>query len=299
VLYTFHRCVHSTGWQLVGRLGSYSVVPSRAFQNELGEQAPVGCRNPAGLSADCSSEIFKRSRQTELMLGLISMWQRWLTSYSKSSSRCLAYCPHLCPQIAARRPSSDVARQSLCSGSLAGWKTMAYIILEVIFKMSCLLSPSAGVKFADVPTQSWPSSGCFPRWIDNSAWVDWVLYTFHRCVHLTDLQLVGRLGSYSVCPRLRSKTLGVQAPVGCWNPAGLSADCSSEIFKRRRHTELMLGHLHFGNDSIYFPSIRAPLCWAVSNILDMWRMLGRSLINGGLVVGAIIKSKLAVPSRAF
>ena len=190
----------------MGRLGSYSVVPSRAFQNELGEQAPVGCRNPAGLSADCSSEIFKRSRQTELMLGLISMWQRWLTSYSKSSSRCLAYCPHLCPQIAARRPSSDVARQSLCSGSLAGWKTMAYIILEVIFKMSCLLSPSAGVKFADVPTQSWPSSGCFPRWIDNSAWVDWVLYTFHRCVHSTDLQLVGRLGSYSVCPRLRSRT---------------------------------------------------------------------------------------------
>jgi ribulose-bisphosphate carboxylase large chain len=54
----------------------------------------------------------------------------------------------------------------------------------------------------------------------------------------------------------------------------------------------MLGHLHFGNDSIYFPSIRAPLCWAVTNILDMWRMLGRSLINGGLVVGTIIKSKL-------
>ena len=120
-------------------------------------------------------------------------------------------------------------------------ETMAYIILEVIFKMFCLLSPSAGVKFADVPTQCWPSSGCFPRWIDNSAWVDWVLYTFHRCVHSTDLQLVGRLGSYSVCPRLRSKTLGVQAPVGCWNPAGLSADCSSEIFKRRRRTELMLG----------------------------------------------------------
>jgi hypothetical protein len=85
-------------------------------------------------------------------------------------------------------------------------ETMAYIILEVIFKMFCLLSPSAGVKFADVPTQCWPSSGCFPRWIDNSAWVDWVLYTFHRCVHSTDLQLVGRLGSYSVCPRLRSRT---------------------------------------------------------------------------------------------
>ena len=36
-----------------------------------------------------------------------------------------------------------------------------------------------------------------------------------------------------------------------------------------------------------------------TNILDMWRMLGRSLINGVVVVGTIIKSKLGLQPKPF
>ena len=32
--------------------------------------------------------------------------------------------------------------------------------------------------------------------------------------------------------------LGVQAPVGFWDPLGLSADGDTEVFKRRREVEL-------------------------------------------------------------
>jgi len=37
--------------------------------------------------------------------------------------------------------------------------------------------------------------------------------------------------------------LGVQAPVGFWDPAGLSSDGSVENFKRRRQTELKHGRI--------------------------------------------------------
>ena len=37
--------------------------------------------------------------------------------------------------------------------------------------------------------------------------------------------------------------LGVQAPVGFWDPAGLAADGSVENFKRRRQTEVKHGRI--------------------------------------------------------
>ena len=45
----------------------------RAFENELGVQAPTGFWDPAGFTADGSVENFKRRRQTELKHGRISM----------------------------------------------------------------------------------------------------------------------------------------------------------------------------------------------------------------------------------
>ena len=87
-----------------GDWANYTASPLRAFENELGVQAPVGFWDPAGLSSDGSVEDFKRRRQTELKHGRISM--------------------------------------------LA---TMGYITPEITGKFPGYLSPSAGLKFADVP----------------------------------------------------------------------------------------------------------------------------------------------------
>ena len=56
-----------------GDWANYTASPLRAFENELGVQAPVGFWDPAGLSSDGSVENFKRRRQTELKHGRISM----------------------------------------------------------------------------------------------------------------------------------------------------------------------------------------------------------------------------------
>ena len=56
-----------------GDWANYTASPLRAFENELGVQAPVGFWDPAGFTADGSVENFKRRRQTELKHGRISM----------------------------------------------------------------------------------------------------------------------------------------------------------------------------------------------------------------------------------
>merc|ERR1712227_783959 len=51
----------------------YTDSPLRAFENELGVQAPVGFWDPAGLSADGDAEAFRRRRGVELKHGRICM----------------------------------------------------------------------------------------------------------------------------------------------------------------------------------------------------------------------------------
>merc|ERR1719424_710685 len=82
----------------------YTASPLRAFENELGVQAPVGFWDPAGFTADGNAENFARRRQTELKHGRICM--------------------------------------------LA---TMGYITPELTGKLPGFLSPSTGLKFADIP----------------------------------------------------------------------------------------------------------------------------------------------------
>ncbi|CAJ1328936.1 unnamed protein product, partial [Effrenium voratum] len=119
-----------------GSSGSRQLVALTAFENELGVQAPVGFWDPAGFTADGSTENFARRRQTELKHGRISM--------------------------------------------LDG--------------------------------------------LTGSAWGDWANYTASPL-------------------RAFENELGVQAPVGFWDPAGFTADGSTENFARRRQTELKHGRI--------------------------------------------------------
>merc|ERR1712183_587288 len=56
-----------------GDWANYTASPLRAFENELGVQAPVGFWDPLGLSADGNLETFKRRRETEIKHGRVSM----------------------------------------------------------------------------------------------------------------------------------------------------------------------------------------------------------------------------------
>merc|ERR1712151_1491286 len=51
----------------------YTGSPLRAFESELGVQAPVGFWDPAGLSKDGDASAFRRRRVTEIKHGRVSM----------------------------------------------------------------------------------------------------------------------------------------------------------------------------------------------------------------------------------
>merc|ERR1712117_646101 len=82
----------------------YTDSPLRAFENELGVQAPTGFWDPVGFTADGDVAAFKRRRSVELKHGRISM---------------LATMGYITPEVAGKLPGS--------------------------------LSPSAGLKFEDIP----------------------------------------------------------------------------------------------------------------------------------------------------
>jgi len=72
-----------------GDWANYTESPLRAFETELGVQAPVGFFDPLGLASDGDVDTFKRRRETELKHGRISM---------------LAAMGYITPEIAGKFP---------------------------------------------------------------------------------------------------------------------------------------------------------------------------------------------------
>jgi ribulose 1,5-bisphosphate carboxylase large subunit-like protein len=62
-----------------------------------------------------------------------------------------------------------------------------------------------------------------------------------------------------------------------------------------------MGDVEYGKIyDIYFPPPYLRLFDGPAvNIVDMWRILGRAMVNGGLVVGTIIKPKLGLRPKPF
>merc|ERR1712048_1022937 len=56
-----------------GDWANYTASPLRAFENELGVQAPLGFWDPAGFTADGDEKSFNRRREVEIKHGRVSM----------------------------------------------------------------------------------------------------------------------------------------------------------------------------------------------------------------------------------
>merc|ERR1711981_317652 len=214
------------------------------FEGELGVQAPVGFWDPLGLAADGDVTAFKRRRSVELKHGRICM--------------------------------------------LA---TIGYITPEITGKLPEYLSPSAGLKFADipnglaavskVPTLGWAQIAAYFGFCEFSGGfedyktgtpgdygfkvltsADPAEKTKKLAAEIANgrLAMVAIIGmffqdgltgsawgdwsTYTASPlRAFESELGVQEPVGFWDPLGFSADGDLASFKRRRSVELKHGRI--------------------------------------------------------
>merc|ERR1719433_501978 len=101
----------------------YVDSPLRAFESELGVQAPVGFWDPLGLSADGDVQTFQRRRATEIKHGRISM---------------LATMGYITPEITGKfpgylSPSEGLAYADIPNGLAAISKVPALGWAQIIF----------------------------------------------------------------------------------------------------------------------------------------------------------------------
>merc|ERR1719460_1380524 len=243
----FQDGLTGTAW---GDWSLYTDSPMRAFENELGVQAPVGFWDPAGLSKDGNVDDFKRRRATEIKHGRVSM---------------IATIGYIVPEYVKfpgyLAPKAGIAFSDVPNGlgafnvvPAAGWLQIFLFagFLELgLFaqdpdrapgdfeKAGPLGVPNGAGPMADEEARKRKLSaelangrlammaiiGMFYQdGLTGAAWGDWSLYV--------DSPL-----------RAFESELGVQAPVGFWDPAGLSKDGDPEKFARRRATEIKHGRI--------------------------------------------------------
>merc|ERR1712039_959076 len=212
----------------------YTDSPLRAFESELGVQAPVGFWDPVGFTTDGSVENFNRRRQTELKHGRISM----LATMGYITPELTGKFPgYLSPSMGLKFADIPNGLAALSKVPSLGWaQVVAYCgFCELSAGSDDWKTGTPGDYGFKVLTSSDPvekqkklaaeiASGrlammaiigmFFQDGLTGSAWGDWVLYT--------DSPL-----------RAFESELGVQAPVGFWDPAGYCKDGDAELFKRR------------------------------------------------------------------
>merc|ERR1719401_1784919 len=228
----------------------YEGSPLRAFENELGVQAPVGFWDPAGFCADGDTENFKRRRTTELKHGRVSMfaclgyivpeYTKWPGMLSPSKGLSFADVPNGLGAI-AKVPGAGWAQIFLFCGYV---ETVFYASDDSrdpgdYANAGILGVPNATGPMTDGESRKKKLSAeiangrlammaiigmFFQDVLTGSAWGDWALYE----------------GSPL---RAFESELGVQAPVGFWDPLGFTKDGNEDLFKRRRQTELKHGRV--------------------------------------------------------
>jgi len=234
----------ANAWAGRSRSKRKGVEPLRAFENELGVQDPVGFWDPLGLSTDGNAERFKRRRETEIKHGRISM---------------LATMGYITPELVGKLPGYLSPSQKLQFADipnglgaiskvpLAGWLQIvlwaAYCEVNAMrtrtdepgnlgFEPPLLTSEDADMRKKRLSAEL--ANGrlammaimgmLFQDGLTGSAWGDWATYTASPL-------------------RAFENELGVQEPVGFWDPLGLSTDGNVETFRRRRETEIKHGRI--------------------------------------------------------
>jgi hypothetical protein len=211
----------------------------------LGVQEPVGFWDPVGFTNDGDATAFARRRSVELKHGRISMLacMGYITPeitgkfpgyLSNSAGLKFADIPNglaAISKVPALGWAQIVAYSGFCEGSAgfgADWKTGTPG--DVGFKVLTSSDPEERTKklAAEIANGRLAMVAIigmfFQDGLTGSAWGDWALYTASPL-------------------RAFENELGVQEPVGFWDPVGFTSDGDELAFKRRRCVELKHGRI--------------------------------------------------------
>jgi len=219
-----------------------------AFESELGVQAPVGFWDPLGFSSEGNVDAFKRRRASEIKHGRIAM---------------LATMGYITPELGIRMPgelTSGLGYTEIPNGlkaigtvPTAGWlQILAY----------CAYVEFSGMKSNGVMGTS-GTPGDFGFKVLTSKDPEGLKKKLNAELangRLAMMAIIGMFfqdgltgqpwGDWSAWPESKlwaasafESELGVQAPVGFWDPLGFTRAGDADAFKRRRASEIKHGRI--------------------------------------------------------
>jgi light-harvesting complex I chlorophyll a/b binding protein 1 len=220
-----------------------------AFETELGVQAPVGFWDPLGFTVGGDAASFRRRRSIELKHGRVAM----LACLGYIVPEYSRFDGFLSPSLNLKFSDVPTGLAALSKVPGSGWAQIVSFIgtVELFqypddptrppgdFKNAGLLGiPNGFLKCPEAQKQKKLSAEIangrlammaiigmfFQDGLTGSAWGDWNLYT--------DSPL-----------RSFEKELGVQAPLGFFDPAGITKDGDVQEFRRLREAELKNGRV--------------------------------------------------------
>ncbi|CAJ1407153.1 unnamed protein product [Effrenium voratum] len=230
----------------------YTDSPLRAFENETGVQPPVGFWDPLGLSASGNTSDFKRRREVELKHGRVCMFatigyilpEYWrfpgylskfldvkfsdvpngLGAFSKVPAlgwlQIVGFAGLIEINVYNEQVNDEPGNYGAGFLGLRSVGIMNTGITDPELRKKKLNAELANGRLAMMAIIGM----FFQDGLTGSAWGDWANYTASPL-------------------RAFEGELGVQAPVGFWDPLGLSADGDVATFKRRREVELKHGRI--------------------------------------------------------
>jgi light-harvesting complex I chlorophyll a/b binding protein 1 len=220
-------------------------VAARAFENELGATLPLKYFDPLGMAKDGDQDAFRRRRTAEIKNGRVAMWA-CMGYIAPEYSRWPGYCS----------PSQDIKFSDLPNGIAAlykvpaeGWAQIAIFIgfLE-LFPMRQEKDripgdvPGFGRFGLPLPSRADPekTKRSLEAELNNGR-----LAMLAISGMVAQNGLFGTTGPAMWLPGASAfeTELGVQAPVGFWDPLGLAKDGDADNFKRRRAVELKHGRI--------------------------------------------------------
>jgi len=240
-----------------------STTVLRAFENELGVQAPTGFWDPAGFCNDGDERDFYRRRCVELKHGRVSM------------IACIGYIvPEYFKWPGYLSPSSNIKFADVPNGIAALTKVPAVGWTQIVFFGLAMelfaayqdesLPPgklSSRLVVALTAVKDWPNNYTFgpfgipnaPSIADpevrkkklNAELANGRLAMVAIMAMLFQNGTVGTTGPemWFPPPSAFENELGVQAPTGFWDPAGFCNDGDERDFYRRRCVELKHGRV--------------------------------------------------------
>ncbi|KAL9139507.1 Light-harvesting complex [Amphidinium carterae] len=234
-----------------GDWASYTASPLRAFEEETGVQPPLGFWDPLGYTSNANLFDFKRRREVELKHGRVAMFAT-MGYIAPEYFRFEGYCS---PSYGVKFADVPNGFAALGTVPALGWFQIvlfAGLIEITIYNETVNDEPgnygagNLGLRTLGVTTQiADPESRkkklnaelangrlammaiigmFFQEGLTGSAWGDWANYTESPL-------------------RAFENELGVQPPVGFWDPLGYTRTGDVEAFKRRRETEIKHGRV--------------------------------------------------------